>query len=209
MAPACMSPLGCPPEQNNVAGPARSLAAGITAGPGQDGQCLELCICVYIHLYLHRHIPIYVYTYICMCVYNYDGGFFPLPISFLHLQAFLRYSVLQLLPKGHNFGFRLTKINSLQEIPNDSKPLSGLAMYTRGYLKWSLPSRCDIGTFPKPHFPRHMWILKRTIMCFVGQGNRVLYISHRKRQGEMEPLNSTQELCPSAFYFFHGKRERH
>lgn len=40
------------------------------------------------------------------------------------------------------------------------------------------------------------------------EAQRLLYISHRKPQGEMEPLNSTQELCPSAFYFFHGKRER-
>jgi len=34
-----------------------------------------------------------------------------------HLLAFLGYSVLQLLPKGHTLGFRLTKINSLQEFP--------------------------------------------------------------------------------------------
>jgi len=52
-APACASPLGCTLEQSNVAGPVPSLAASITAGPGQDGQCLELCICVYIHFYLH------------------------------------------------------------------------------------------------------------------------------------------------------------
>lgn len=107
--------LGRTPEQSNTSGPAPSLAAGITAGPGQDGQCLELCICEYIHL--HGDIPVNVCTYTCIAVYSYGGGFFPLLISFLHLQAFLGRSVLQLLPKGHTFGFRLTKINRLQEFP--------------------------------------------------------------------------------------------
>lgn len=58
-----------------------------------------------------------------MCLHNYGGGFFPLSTKFLNLQAFLGHSVLQLLPKGHTFGFHFTKINVFQELPEGSKTL--------------------------------------------------------------------------------------
>lgn len=60
-------------------------------------------------------IPAHVCT--CWCAHNHGGGVFLLPITFLHLRALLGCSVLQLLLKGHTFGFRLTKINSPQESP--------------------------------------------------------------------------------------------